>query len=814
MKPQILPYRPLLVLLVLVGAAACSARRPDQVRRSGSILLEPGTPASQTFVARYDGLQAVEVYLETLDDLPETLQVRLWDAGSDAPTPLFQIAFPLPAGIEPGWLALPVELQSDSAGEFFRLEIEPLGNGSLVLGSGAPESYRDGGLVLGGQHFEAQMAFRLGYRTLPALFGLLGEGLLAAGMIALAGVVFVLPGWALLSRLDSGWASRALFERLVLSAGAGLALYPVLFLWTHLAGWNLGGGYLWLPPLAGLVSLLLRRRADPGRSENPKGSTVSFRPDWMVIGVVALLLFSRLWPLRTLEAGMWGDSVHHTLIARLLLDNGGLFSSWQPYADLTTFTYHFGFHSAAALMAWGAGLPAEKAVLWAGQLVNVLAVLALYPLARKLAAPLGARPARWAGLAAVLLAGFAAPMPAAYTNWGRYTQVAGQAVLLVWMALAVDAFERPSIGRRTSILHGLLLAGLGLTHYRVLIFALLFVFAYAMLHLRGPGLLGWVKKLAWIGVPGAVLFLPWFWRVFGGQIMYIVGSQLATPAGQVSQTIENYNRIGDLSVYLPLWVWWLLPALVLWGALSRDRAVLVIALWGGLLFLLANPGRLGLPGAGAVNNFAVLIAAYMPAALLVGLAAGHIRHGWDGRLPSFSTPLGALPVLLVLAAAGWGAIGQIRLVRPAGHSLVTRPDVLAAGWIRENTPADALFLVNAFEAGSGTTAAGSDAGWWLPLLAGRKITMPPFIYIAEQNLDPEYGARLLALTAAVNRDGPDDPGVKRMLSDWGVSHVYIGQLQGSVNSRGQAIDPSSLEASLEFELVYQQDRVWIFTFSP
>ncbi len=65
------------------------------------------------------------------------------------------------------------------------------------------------------------------------------------------------------------------------------------------------------------------------------------------------------------------------MIAQLLVDHGGLFTSWQPYAEMTTFTYHFGFHSAVAVFDWLTHMEIPKAVLWAGQILNILAVIVL-----------------------------------------------------------------------------------------------------------------------------------------------------------------------------------------------------------------------------------------------------------------------------------------------------------------------------------------------------------------------------------------------------------------------------------------------------
>ncbi len=122
-------------------------------------------------------------------------------------------------------------------------------------------------------------------------------------------------------------------------------------------------------------------------------------------------------------------------MTQLMLDNGGLFKSWLPYAQYNSLTVQFGFSAFTALFAWLTGLGSVKATLIVGQVLNGLAVLVLYPLAVRIA-----KGNRWAGIGAVLVAGLLMPMPAFYVNWGRYAQLAGQTILpvafwLIWEAL-------------------------------------------------------------------------------------------------------------------------------------------------------------------------------------------------------------------------------------------------------------------------------------------------------------------------------------------------------------------------------------------
>ena len=176
--------------------------------------------------------------------------------------------------------------------------------------------------------------------------------------------------------------------------------------------------------------------------------------DLAYVLIIGLIFGVRFYIARPLSLPLWGNSYQHTVITKLIMDNKGLFQSWQPYAEMTGLTYHFGFHSLSAVFGWAAGLDAPQAVIWFGQIINGLAVLALYPLAVQLCRN------RWAGVIAALVGGLLVQMPMFYINWGRYTQLTGQAILpaviiLVWSSLTGEEKKRKII-----LLSGLAVGGL------------------------------------------------------------------------------------------------------------------------------------------------------------------------------------------------------------------------------------------------------------------------------------------------------------------------------------------------------------------
>jgi hypothetical protein len=85
-------------------------------------------------------------------------------------------------------------------------------------------------------------------------------------------------------------------------------------------------------------------------------------------------------------------------------------------------------------------------------------------------------------------------------------------------------------------------------------------------------------------------------------------------------------------------------------------------------------------------------------------------------------------LVILTGIAGWGLAARLVEIQTGPSMLVTRPDVLAAEWIQENTtPAD-RFVVNNFFAYGGSSIVGNDGGWRLPYLSGRQTNLPPLVY--------------------------------------------------------------------------------------
>ena len=177
----------------------------------------------------------------------------------------------------------------------------------------------------------------------------------------------------------------------------------------------------------------------------PSSSIVGRRSSFLFWGLLAAVFIAtivvRMLSLREAVAGMGLDAYHHTLIAGMIVDHGGVPSNYEPFAPLSSFTYHFGFHTLIAAVAWLTGLTRPEDLLLlmpqVGQFATALPVLTLTLFGWRVLNN------RWAGLLAGTLVGLFSIFPAYYVNWSRYTQGLGLALLPVAWVLFLNVIERP-----------------------------------------------------------------------------------------------------------------------------------------------------------------------------------------------------------------------------------------------------------------------------------------------------------------------------------------------------------------------------------
>jgi hypothetical protein len=621
-------------------------------------------------------------------------------------------------------------------------------------------------------------------------------------LLSVGTLLYLLPGGAIVA-----WAYQEgdWVERLVLAAGLSVVVFSLAF-YASMLGLRLGSA-----AVAGLlamsgIALLARGVVAWRRGWQPTVPRVG--PEYVLLGILVLLVLGvRIWILRDMPIPRWGDSYQHVMITQLLIDHGGFFDSWEPYAPYAGLTTHFAFHANAAFFHWLSRVDASTSVLWVGQILNVLAILALYPLGKRIGGT-------WCGVLTVGVAGLLSATPMVYVNWGRYPQLTGQALLplavwVLWLAL-----ERPRLDWGLLAMAGLLAGGQALGYYRMPYFyaalvgglALCVFLPFLRLEWRRWG--SFVLRLAIVGAIAALVVAPWMVRISQSSLMTFVVSG------------AEYGRSWDAMrseyvqwKYLPFYV--STPLLVLsvlalaWALYRRAGPAIALGLWSLGLFSLVATRMIGLPGATHFNAFASIIFVYAPVSLLIGWLGAQIvaaaNAEW-GRASQW-----AIAGLLVVVAT-YGAYETLGRSDPT-CDLVKPPDLEAMAWIREHTPTDARFLVNGFSIYDGQSVVGSDAGWWIPLLTERENTMPPqYALVNERETEPGYGRRVVELEAGLRRTPLTSLEGLALACEEGISHVYVGQGEGRVGKPPPEplFTAEELSADPAFEAVYHRDNVWVF----
>lgn len=795
--------------------AGCSFQESVAVYQpTTDIVQEVTEPLGQTLFLKSAGWRALEVWVEG-DGITKTVPVLLFTHPDREQ--LAAIEWEVSAFEGGRWVRIPWPRTLESLHRSYYVVFQPPKKGVLRLGTGPAHTYVDGSLYESGLPVNGQLAVKPVFSR-PAIILRRGLWLFShLGLVLVSFLVFAVPGWGLVAwfrRSDPVNPLHHWTGRLCTALGLSVAIYPLLFVWFDLLGLHPGTGIAWIAIGLGLV-LLAWRTLSLWRSPGPEGLPplaplqMHAPVDWAFVIVLAGLLISRFGGIGAVQAPLWGDSVQHAFIAQLMLDRGGLFDSWQPYADFLSFTNHFGFHANVAALGFLLNFTGIEAAMLGGQLLNVIAILVLYPITVFVA---GGN--RWAGVTALLVGGLLSSMPAMYVNWGRYAQLSGQAVLpvavlLLWLLANMRHFHFRSAG-----ITALALGGMALCYYRMPLFyaafALLLLLVWILPNWGWDGA-RWRQGLSnLLGAAGmsVILIFPQFVRLWGS---ILVGRASVSLGGAPQDWVwQDYQIWRSLPDYYPRWLqqwagWAWIGALIV-----AHRKAFLIGLWGVSLGGLVALSLLRVPLMSELQNFAVVIAMYIPFSILAGWLVGwlaqwlmvHAGTAWERNIPR----LGVLASLLVTILA----MPTTRDILDEQFNMVSPADVHAMAWIRENTDRDAKFLVPGFRVYGGRTVVGADAGWWIPLLTQRKNSMPPQYALLEKPLRDEQVEEWVSLVASLEGIPLSASQAIRLLCEQGYTHVYLGQKQGAVGFEvRQLYTAGQLAQNPHLRPVYRQDRVRI-----
>ena len=686
--------------------------------------------------------------------------------------------------------------QSNSAGKIYSLAIKgSTGNTFAPWGydldiiENSTLTLTDGETAAQELHFKTryQLSFLAAVTDL-ALLSTANAGLILLSLLFmfLPGCMVLLAGWPHTRTWDpAAWIGAAL--------AAGVALWPLLWLWLSTAGIGWSSWSLWTALILGWIATIILYLWRSGRRfqsgtiswDRTKAVTRPFKKRHLLLLAILLLgLAVRLIAIRDQAFPAWVDSSRHALITAVMAGDGRVITDYGPLLPVSRFPYHFGFHTLAASLSLMTGVELQQLLLVLGQLLNALIPLSVY-------AGISLITKRWrVAMIATFLVALPFLFPGYYATWGRMTQLTAMLILPIALALTWYIIRGTSTGRKSWWLLAILASGLFLTHFRVFLLYLPFA---GLVWLLSRGRNGrWLALAA--GVT-ALLAGPRIIRLFDDMEASGLGGSFSGyndfPTGYTTAGWERYFLI-LLGVFI---------LLILAAALRSRRwswLPLILASWS-LLVALSLSGLIpGLPGTSLINVNSAYISFFLPLSWILAIVFDRI---WSwltlGPWPVQVAAWAAAGVLLA-AATLLGINQQVNILNPQ-TILAYPPDVDGLAWIDKNLPPEAIVAVNSWQ-WLGDTWTGNDGGAWILPLTSRESTTPPADYIYERSLAEDVKA--FNNTASQVEDWSDPAQVSWMM-DSGVTHIYIG-------ARGGFFDPSELSRNPEAAEIYHRDGVFIF----
>lgn len=631
---------------------------------------------------------------------------------------------------------------------------------------------------------------------------LVSELRLVTALIAM----LTLPGWAALA-LSGLWRQWKVLQRWIIAVGFSIAFYPALF---YGARWALP--FLTFGPYKTSALLLLCAVIVGWRMRDHWREQFAFdRLEWVALGIFGMTVFTRFWILRDHPYPAWADSLHHTLLTRLTAVQGQLPRTMEPYFPIPLGQYHLGLYSLTATTQWLSQAPAHTALLWTAQVLNGLCGLGVYLVLDRKVGRLGA-------IVGAVTVGLLSHQPAFYVNWGRFTQLSSQTILLIaWVVTweAVAAWRLSWREHRNRILWqtgfaAILTGALFLLHFRVALFYLPLLatsLAWDLWEAREERELGpLVLRAALVGIMALLIVSPALWEAAGAHVRSRLrtASETAATPGEIAETIRSYHAFRWSSVpqlAAHLWLIVLAGLGAAFGVVRRNRLTLVSLFWIVVLYLIAKAYTLGIPLLNVTNLGAVLIMLYLPIGVIIGCAMEELlslfRQNWRRQ---------ASDLILGLSLIAGFAASHVRVtdIEPFRY-FVTAQDVASMHWIRQHTPSDALFAVNT-HFWLPRSPHGTDAGYWIPYFTGRRTTAGAMLLnLPEQ----EYVNRVVEMSRAVEQLEVDSKSLTE-LQQMGVDYIYVGR-KGDFS--GPGLNPDRLRQARGVDLVYQRGGVSILQLS-
>lgn len=529
--------------------------------------------------------------------------------------------------------------------------------------------------------------------------------------------MLTLPGWAMLSILNF-WKKWDVLQRWVIAGSLSISFYPVLFYLIRylLPEFRIGQNKLILIGVLSLLLIIIRLRKDILAQFKFKKLEIA------AILIVFLTIIPRMVILSSHPFPAWTDSLHHTLITELTAQSGRLPFTLQPYENVSLDMYHLGLYALTGSLEILAKIPAYSALQWISQILSGLCGIGVFLFLDKYFN-------RKSAIIGLIICGLFSFQPDWYFNWGRFTQLSAQIIMVTGFVLnweIIKGLENKTVKNsfQSVILAAILNAGIFLLHFRVAIFyalALIIICLYKfyLIMKNRESLAIYFKNLLAIILCSVILILPVI--VTAMKIFFLRSQAMQSELSGGNVDLSAYRTSLSTIFEIGIRKWLLIFSLPFIGIslFRKNKYTIGLLVWVILLYILGYLYILGNATLIVTNIGAILIMLYIPFALLIGIGFFEI----DKLLPKKLANWVFIAFLISSLPFSYARTKDV----DAGRFFIQPDDLLAMNWINENLPKDAIIGIKPYF-WLENYPHGIDAGLWIPYFTGRKTNMGTMLF--------------------------------------------------------------------------------------
>ena len=538
----------------------------------------------------------------------------------------------------------------------------------------------------------------------------------------------------------------------------------------------------------------------------------------ILIFILILGLATRLYPIKNSYSIPFSDAIVEGTITKLIVDNQGIPSTWQPLLPIEL-KHQPGLASVTAWMQILSGISIPKIILLITNLLYALLPLAVYLFAHKLL-----KNQTQAIVASIIT--LVASLPTITFIAGMNSTIAMYFLIPVSLALAIDLLDK--MDKKKLFLIFLFFFGSLLIHPLFIFFFTLFILPYVLIQ---KNIRTFFKKTASIFVCliiAVLAVLPYYsinsqknleeeW-LFQRELINNKPSALffiepffilfENPNGLWSVQIDKM-MIDHFTSYFFTFAFVAMFFYSLYIIIRKKNRLGYVSIAWFVLFLsfstLQNYFQIHFPLWQYIYPTRVLFLIFLPVSILLSFPFSNLKLNRLKDMAKISSP--AFLCMLVIAFYIPIGLSNITnyLTTVSKQSPIDDNVAQAMSWLDENVPKKSVILnfVSYVEAGAFV----GDGGQWIPAVTGRTVVFPATSVTDDVN-NKTVRCRLKIMDY-VNRNDTNSSEFISLAKSYNVSHIFISRLQSNYRRTFNQVSPDIFNNNY-YTLLFNNSEVFIY----